>query len=136
MSDLVELAARWAAAWTAHDATRLAALFTEDCVHTDVTLGLVNHGREHVARFAAAYFGPIPDLAIAVDWSVENGDRLAVEWTMTGTQTGDLPSGVPASGRTFTVRGASTFEVREGLLHRGTDYWDRLTLLRQLGQAS
>jgi steroid delta-isomerase-like uncharacterized protein len=139
VSDPTELAAQWAAAWTAawtaHDATRLANLFTEDCVHTDVTLGVLNHGREHVAEFAAAYFGPMPDLAITVDWAVANGDRIAAEWTMTGTQTGDLPSGVPASGRSFTLRGASTFEVRGDLLHRGTDYWDRLTLLRQLGHA-
>jgi hypothetical protein len=49
--------------------------------------------------------------------------------------TGDYPE-MPATGRSCTVRGASVLELRDGLFSRCSDYYDMLTLLRQLGHMS
>jgi steroid delta-isomerase-like uncharacterized protein len=58
-----------------------------------------------------------------------------MEWTMSGTQTGEMP-GMPATGKTFSLRGASVVELRDGKLTRCSDYWDLVTLLKQLGLMS
>ena len=34
----------WAAAWSSSDADKVVALFTDDCVYEDVTMGIVNQG--------------------------------------------------------------------------------------------
>jgi steroid delta-isomerase-like uncharacterized protein len=51
---------------------------------------------------------------------------------MRGTHTGEMP-GMPATGKRFEVRGASTFEFRDAKILRCSDYWDMATLLKQLG---
>jgi ketosteroid isomerase-like protein len=51
---------------------------------------------------------------------------------MSGTQKGDWPE-MPASGKAFTVRGATLFRVSGDRLAEVHDYWDSATVLRQLG---
>ena len=49
-----------------------------------------------------------------------------------GTQTGPVGE-LPATGRTFRLRGASVIVFQAGLIARVTDYYDMATFLRQLG---
>jgi steroid delta-isomerase-like uncharacterized protein len=60
------------------------------------------------------------------------GDWVAQEWVMTGTQTGAL-GGIPATGKSFSVRGATITELRKDKIRREGDYWNQATLLQQLG---
>jgi len=61
--------------------------------------------------------------------------RLGRTVQQTSDQTGDYPE-MPATGRSCTVRGASVLELRDGLFSRCSDYYDMLTLLKQLGHMS
>ena len=131
----VQFAQAWTSAWSSGDPDQVIALFTEDCVYEDVTLGAANHGSDQLRAFASGFMTAIPDLAFTCESSLACGDVLAIEWRMTGTHANDLP-GMPATGRPFDLRGASVIELREG---RGTacrDYWDMATLLKQLGLMS
>ena len=47
---------RWAAAWSSGDVNRVVDLFVEDCIYEDVTLGVVNHGKDEVKTFGEAFF--------------------------------------------------------------------------------
>jgi hypothetical protein len=40
---------------------------------------------------------------------------------------------MPATGKSIEVRGASIFEFTGNPIRRCTDYWDMVTLLKQLG---
>ena len=51
---------------------------------------------------------------------------------MKGTQTGPI-GGIPASGKTFSVRGVSVVEVARGKIVRHSDYYDLATLVVQFG---
>jgi hypothetical protein len=42
---------------------------------------------------------------------------------------------MPATGRQFTLRGASVFAFRDGGMSHCADYWDMTTFMRQLGFA-
>jgi steroid delta-isomerase-like uncharacterized protein/uncharacterized protein (TIGR02118 family) len=124
----------WAAAWSAGDSDRLAAIFTDDCVYEDVTMGVLTHGKAELKTFADGIFGAIPDFAIELAAHFAAGGWAGLEWTMSGTQRGDLP-GLPATGKPFTLRGSSILELSSGRIARCTDYWDMTAFLKQIGAA-
>ena len=132
VSDLLD---EWGAAWSSHDMERVAALFTDDCTYEDVTLGVVTHGKEELKQFGDGIFAAMPDIVFPLDSKVVGQDRAALEWTMTGTQTGPFGD-LPATGKKCAVRGSSVLEVRDGRFSRCSDYWDMTTLLKQLGHVS
>jgi steroid delta-isomerase-like uncharacterized protein len=126
---------QWAEAWSAHDMERVAAIFTDDCVYEDVTFGAVNSGKEELRAFGSGFLAAVPDLHVELSTTCVADDHGAMEWTMSGTQTGEMP-GMPAAGKTFSLRGAPVVELRDGKLTRCSDYWDLVTLLKQHGLMS
>lgn len=132
ISQLSPELAEWAAGWSAHDAERVVRLFTDDCVYEDVTMGAVNHGKDELRAFAAAIFEAIPDFAIELSSSHAEERGAAMEWTMSGTHAGDLP-GLPATGQSFSVRGATILALTPEGISRCADYWDKATFAAQVG---
>ena len=120
------------AAWNAHDLDRILALYTDDPVYEEVTLGEIHQGRAAVREFFGGGFTAFPDLRFERTWALVAGERAASEWAMIGTHDGDF-TGLPATHKPFRVRGASVFELVGDKLHRQRDYCDLATLLTQLG---
>jgi steroid delta-isomerase-like uncharacterized protein len=131
----VALLHEWAAAWSSHDLDRVAALFTDDCVYEDVTMGVVNRGQDQLKAFGAAFIAAVPDVRVELKGSFATDDRAGAEWLLSGTHRGDLP-GIPASGKQVSFRGCTICELRDGRIQRNSDYWDMATFLKQIGQMS
>src|SRR5262249_48914605 len=81
----------WAAAWSSHDAEKVLALFTDDCIYEDVTFGVVNHGRKELRAFIDGVFAGIPDFKIELTVRFVIDASGAMEWIMSGTHKGDFP---------------------------------------------
>jgi steroid delta-isomerase-like uncharacterized protein len=122
----------WAAAWSSHDMERVLALFTDDCVYDDVALGLVNHGQEELRTFGQRFLVFSPDLRLELTAQSRSGLVAHAEWVFSGTQRAEF-MGRPTSGKHWSLRGASGFELRDGKIQRCSDYWDVGALLNQLG---
>lgn len=122
----------WAAGWSTQDIERVLSVCTDDCLYEDVPLGVVNHGKEELRAFGEQVFNAFPDFKIELSSHVAAGDWAMLEWTMSGTHQADLP-GMPATGRPFSVRGATGLQLAKGRISRNSDYWDMATLLTQLG---
>ena len=122
----------WAVAWSAGDTNRLAAIFADDCVYEDVTIGVLTHGKAELKAFADGIFAAIPDFAVKLTAHFAAGGWAGMEWTMSGTHRGDLP-GLPATGKPFTLRGSSILELSADRVGRCTDYWDMAAFLKQIG---
>ena len=122
----------YAAAWLKPDAATLASYYDGAGVYEDAGLGVRCEGKAAIREFLASMLQAFPDTKVEVIFTFEADGFAAAEWTMTGTQTGDLP-GLPATGRSFLVRGASIVEFAGDLIRRNTDYWDQASMLRQLG---
>jgi steroid delta-isomerase-like uncharacterized protein len=122
----------WAAAWSSQDIDRILTLCTDDCIYEDVTMSAVSRGKSEIRTFAGAVFGAFPDFKIEMTTGFVAGDRAAAEWTMSGTHKGDLPN-LPATGKRFSIRGATICELRDGRIKRVSDYWDMVTFLKQIG---
>ena len=83
--------------------------------------------RDRLLRSRAA----APDQRFTPVEMIEEGDRVAVSWTWTGTHLGDLP-GLPATGRTITMTGLTIYSFEDDRL---TGHWqiaDRLGVYQQI----
>jgi len=122
----------WAAAWSSHDVNALLAVFADDCIYEDVTLGVTNRGKKELASFAESFFSFAPDLRLEVTLSGSFGGFAACEWIFSGTQQKEF-MGKPATGKRWSFRGASCFELADGKIKRCSDYWNLASFLEQLG---
>jgi steroid delta-isomerase-like uncharacterized protein len=122
----------WAEGWSSHDMGRVASVFTDDCIYEDVALGVINHGKQELRAFGDGFIAGVPDLRVEVTSRFASGDMAAAEWKMSGTHSGDLP-GMPATGKTFSLRGVSTFKLQGARVNRCSDYWDLAAFRKQLG---
>lgn len=122
----------WAVAWNAHDTDRVLALYTADATYEDVGFDLVVQGTEQLRAFAAGFFQVVPDLNLALTSAFQTDGWAAAEWLWTGTDQGIFPD-QGATGKPFSVRGASIWELRDGKIRRNADHANVAALLRQLG---
>jgi steroid delta-isomerase-like uncharacterized protein len=51
-----------------------------------------------------------PDLPFTIQDEIAEADKVAIRWTLTGTQRGDF-LGHPASGKTIEVTGMNIFRI-------------------------
>ena len=126
------LVEHWASVWSSRNVAKVVSIFTDDCVYEDVTMGAVNHGKTELETFARAIFEAFPDFTIYLTSQFDAGSWAGAEWTMSGTHKGDLP-GLPATGKRFSIRGATVFELQGGKIRRVSDYWDMVSFLKQIG---
>jgi steroid delta-isomerase-like uncharacterized protein/uncharacterized protein (TIGR02118 family) len=119
-------------AWNSLDPQRVVDLLTEDHIYEDVTFAVVCRGAAETRGFFEGAYSAFPDIHFTLTSAATDTERAALEWTMTGTHQGDLP-GLPATGKPFTIRGSTIFEIAVDKICAVRDYWDLATLLRQVG---
>jgi steroid delta-isomerase-like uncharacterized protein len=119
------------AAWNAHDADAVAAVFAEDAVVVDRGVGEVR-GREAIRIRAAELLAAFPDLRLERGSLVVDDAANADEWTLRATHLGQY-FGLAASGRPIAVHGATFSRFGpDGLVVHDTNYVDVQGLLSQL----
>lgn len=116
---------------TQGDAGALQNDYAEDAVVEDSMYSEPFVGKTAIMARKGVGMAAIPDLRIQVHNRVAHGAQVAVEWTATGTHTGDFP-GLVASGRPFTIRGVTVVVRREGKIVREAIYYDMEEVRRQL----
>lgn len=129
--DSVQFAREWLGAFSSRDIDRLLTYYTDDALLEDVTIvesrGIAPaRGHRMIREFLVPMFEEMPDLAFEFVSASRTGDRMVVEWTMTGTRYGDF------SG-SFSIRGVSLIEVEGGKIASEREYYDAYLLLSQLG---
>jgi steroid delta-isomerase-like uncharacterized protein len=120
-------------AWNAHDPTAVASHMADDAIYEDVALGRVLHGPSEIASFVEEATRSSSDFRFEVVSLFTAGNDYANEWVMLGTNDREL-RGVPATGRSFRVRGASIGRLdASGRIVENRDYYNLAELLTQLG---
>lgn len=89
-------------------------------------------GREGFKQFFMAFAGAVPDARMEIEDVIAEGDRVVTRLTVSGTQTGPL-QGIPATGKSFTMKGIDIFRVVDGRIVEHWDAVDQLGMLQQLG---
>ncbi len=127
-SQPTDLMQRNFAAWNAHDPDRVAALYTDDVVYEDVAFGLTAKGTAELRKMAAGFFANVPDLKLEIVRNTTFDHRGFVEWVFSGTDVG-----LYKTGKKFSVRGVSVYELRGGKFSSNRDYYDSASIMRQVG---
>jgi steroid delta-isomerase-like uncharacterized protein len=111
-----------------------------ELIHPDAVLrydrvtALDSHGpqglQETVARFRAAF----PDLTLAIEDTIAQGDCVATRWTATGTHRGDL-LGLAPTGEAVAITGITIDRFKNAKIIEAWSNWDTLGLMQQIGAA-
>jgi steroid delta-isomerase-like uncharacterized protein len=128
---LPSLLQQWVAAWNAHDAQAIAALYTPDAVYEDVPSNTASTNGD-VAGFLGPFFAVVADVQLTPQHGVATADWAVLEYDFAATNNGFIP-GAAAQGKSFSVRIATIFALRGDKIQRSSDYYDAATILAQLG---
>jgi len=94
-------------------------------------------GRQAIQQYEGGFHCAFPAGTLSVLRSLSGGDRIAVEWEYSGTNTGPLATAagvLPPTNQRMSVRGASFFRVDlPGLIAEECRYYDTRSLFQQLG---
>ena len=82
--------------------------------------------------WAAALQAGIPDIKVAVDDLLADGDMAVKRWTATGVQTAEL-AGIPPTGKPVRFSGFSTYRFRDVRIVESSYVYNLFGLLQQLG---
>lgn len=124
---LLDLANRYAAAWSSRDPEALAAFYSENG-SLQVNDGGPATGRAAIAAKARDFMTAFPDMVVELDLLEHIGDRILFHWRWTGTNTG--PGG---TGNAVDLYGYEEWTLDEhGRIFRSLGHYDQRTLERQL----
>ena len=87
---------------------------------------------ESYKRWAAAAWEAFPDMRIAIEDLIADGDRVAKVWSFEATHTGDF-AGIAPTGRRVTWSGITVYRLAGDKVVECSWQTDTLGLLQQLG---
>lgn len=133
-SDPMSIWKKYISAWNLHDIERVLAIVSDSFEYNESPMTMTKSiiGKEQFSRYLETVFNNLPDLHIEIT-SLDAGNNAAwSESVMRGTyQKKNLF--FPEIKRKMDVKVACSFKVKAGLLAQENLYWDRASLLRQLG---
>jgi steroid delta-isomerase-like uncharacterized protein len=113
------------------DLERVFAFYDDDIVYEDTAVSQTYKGIDATKKFYTVSMAAL-DVRWRVDTIVATEESYGLAWVMTGRHVHDLP-GMPATGLSFEVPGASVGEVRDEKITLNRDFWNHHDMLKQLG---
>ncbi|HUN65435.1 MAG TPA: ester cyclase [Bacteroidota bacterium] len=88
--------------------------------------------REEFIRRLNHSFASFPDIHFSIQSAVEDGDFVAINWILTGTNLGPIGA-YPPTGKQVRTTGATIYHFRNGKICGHSQVVDRTTVMKQLG---
>ena len=134
-AEVMAVVREYMAGWNAHDAARAARSLAADVEYYDASVGEPQRGmaaaRDNVITF---FLEALPDLTwTMVGEPVVSDGSAAFRWVFSGTNTGKPFEGDAPTGASIELQGMSLVKVEQGQIVYQGDFYDALTLRRQLG---
>ncbi|HSU30898.1 MAG TPA: ester cyclase [Bryobacteraceae bacterium] len=121
--------------WNTGDSEVAKKLYSDNARRYDPNQPEPGRGPQEISRYIAEVRTAYPDFHLEINESVQEGNLLVSHWTCTGTHRGKF-LGMPPTGRGITIRGLTLGRIEDGKITEEYVYFDRLTMLEQLGLAS
>ena len=90
----------------------------------------IHHGpggdsdREGFRAAEAGFAAAVSDANFVVDDLFESGDRVAIRWTLTANQTGEV-AGIAPPGKQFSIAGIMIFRIENNMI---VEDWEEVNL--------
>ncbi len=118
--------------WNHKDLRTLKDVTVKDFVKNMNGVTIAKHQNELAANMGVIFEG-FPDALLATNDIVLSKNRLFMQWTFSGTNTGVYADSKP-TGKKVRIKGYSTIQYNnEGKMVREDAYYNELEMLRQLG---
>lgn len=118
------------AGWIKKDPKTAYALVADDAaVHL---FSMVLRGREAWTALEGQFHAGFPDLDTKVEFTISEGDKVAVRWRASGTHTATF-QGVPPTGKRVEISGCAVYRVVNDRIVEGWAHPDMLGLMQQVG---
>ena len=132
MSDAAQKQREMVEAVRSRDFDGLRALYHPDYSYMGAD-GIEMQGADAGVDVAKTYTTAFPDLELEVRHQFSAGDDVAImEFTARGTHEGEL-EGIAPTGKSVEIFVCNVLEVRDDKILREREYFDALSLMRQLG---
>jgi|tagenome__1003787_1003787.scaffolds.fasta_scaffold20385371_2 steroid delta-isomerase-like uncharacterized protein len=122
-TDPRDLFSAFVQAWNNHDYGALDSLIADHAVEEDLALGFRGEGPDGFTGFMRQTLATIPDFQWTPTNVLADSFKVAAEWTLRGTFTGDTPTG-PVKSRRFDIRGVSVVITNGRRITRFSDYYN------------
>lgn len=132
--DNERLIRRYFAAMAAKDFATVWTFYADDIVYEDAALGHVYRGLAATQEFYLKYMTAL-EVVNHIETLVTTDTAFGIGWRMSGRHGADLPD-LPATHKTFSVRGATMGTFENGKIKSNVDYWNAADLIAQLGIGS
>ena len=107
-------------------------LFAPTYAHHDSSTPDAGRGPESEKKRATLYRAAFPDVRLAIEDIIAEGETVTARWSCRGTHKGDL-NGIAPTGKQFSISGVSIARFANGKMVEGWVNWDALGLMQQLG---
>jgi steroid delta-isomerase-like uncharacterized protein len=109
-------------------------IVSQDCAHHvhDPLTPQPGTGSAGLKELVDTYMNAFPDAQCKVEEVIADGDRVAVRWTATGTNTGSLGQMAP-TGKKVNIGGVDIYRFADGKIQEIRILWDAMTFANQLG---
>jgi steroid delta-isomerase-like uncharacterized protein len=138
--DLIATARVDVEAFNDADWERMRSAWAADCVYEEPATKRHIEGADALVEVNQGWKAAFPDAKGTVTDAFACGDRVAVQITWEGTQSGalGLPGGaeVPPTNRSVKVQACQVARVTDGKIAEETHYFDVLGMLEQMGALS
>ena len=112
-------------------ASAVAENFTADWVNHDPSMPPMS-GLAGAEQLLGLFRTAFSNLKVQMEDSIEEGDKVAARFRMTGTHSGPM-MGIPATGKPISVLATGIFRVADGKLAENWVNIDALSLMQQIG---
>ena len=130
-----EILDHYMVAWNEHDIEKIDTFYADDVIWYDLGYDYTTKGKKNVTKaITDAFMGYVPDMYWGKSGDLFiSGDTIVYEWVYGGTFTGEW-DGVLIKNRKFEIKGLSTTTIdKDGKIISQKDYYDLLSLKKQLG---
>ncbi len=131
----IELTRRWAEeVWTGRALEVIAEILDPAAVHHGAAFPDVQ-GPEAIAEAVGRQLDTFPDMVITVEEAIDSGDLVAVRWTGTGTQEGEL-LGLAPTGHVANMTGINIYRISCGKVVESWSEMNMLQILQELRESA
>ena len=118
--------------WEEGDIDHLDELLAPDYVNHTLAAPDLPPGPEGVKEVIRMFWSGMPNLRVAIEDMIAEGDRVATRYALEGTHRGDL-FGVAPTGRRLSIKSMTVERLSEGKIVEHWRVTDELDMMRQLG---
>ena len=107
-------------------------LFCPNYIHHDPSTPDFGRGPESERKRVNLYRAAFPDLRLAIENIISEGDTVMARWYCSATHKGEL-GGIAPTGKRIAITGISVARLSNGKLAEQWVQWDALGMMQQLG---